>query len=406
MNRDLDHLRQNIKQDRFHSVYLFYGPEEFLKERAVQEILAKMITPDLKEFNLDVLYGDETDAATIVDRAASLPMMAERRVVLVRNVNDLPAEERRKILEYSTSSEKRRCLDTLERDIRKIEKQLQDREEKADSGRKDATGPHAGSQRKDLFRQRNDLVEKKTSILKDLDFAFPHTCLLLTAARGDVTRLFHRGEKKIPSTDEPWLNVFADRTVAGIEFKTPPEKDIRARVSRLARDHGKSIAPRAVRMLVQAIGNDLLALDNELAKLSIYVADRPEIVPRDVEMVVGEMKARTVWELCSAVLSGNAARSFSVLGRLLESGIAVPQLTGAVRSRLHRLVPGGGGGSSGPRSGASPERIEKAYELLYETELSFLTGRRSAPLAMTLMVDQLCHLFSSPESAVHRRRRS
>ena len=422
-------LQQDIDQDRLRPVYLFYGPEEFLKERAVQEILRKMVTPDLKEFNLDVLYGDETNAATIVDRAASLPMMAERRFILVRNVDRLLVEERRKILEYSASSAKRKLLEQLERDIQKKEKELKDRKKKPDLSRSDSAARSDGSRPTDLLEQRDELLARKREVLQGLNFAFPHACLLLTADDGDVVRMFYRGgrKKRTPGTrkstakavgvqrtgratpggtsgldgqdsaDEPWLNVFADRIVAGVNFRSLSETRVPGMVDQLARDHGKSIAPRAVELLVQAIGSDLVAVDNELAKLSIYIADRPEITSRDVEAVVGEMKVRSVWDLCDAVLSGRTVQSFSLLGRLLESGLAVPQLTGALRWRLSQQLSGRGRGWAGHRPKASDECLEKAFNLLYETEFSANTGRQSARMAMTLLIDRLCRLFGEEE---------
>jgi DNA polymerase III delta subunit len=203
-------------------------------------------------------------------------------------------------------------------------------------------------------------------------------------------------EKKDPAM-EPWLNAFADRVVAGVNFRSPSEEEIPARVRQLARDHGKSIAPRAVELLVKAVGNDLLAVNNELAKLSIYIADRTEIGPRDVEMVVGELKTRSIWDLCDAVLSGRAAGAFSLLGRLLETGLAVPQFTGALRWRLSQLVSGRGRGRAGGAPAGLDGRLEEAFELLYEAEFSVNTGRRSSPMAMTLLIDRLCRVFASAE---------
>ena len=429
MNMSMKVLHKDIDQGRFQPIYLLYGPDEFLKERAVQKIVQRMVTPELREFNLDVLYGDETDAATIIDRTASLPMMAERRVVLVRNVDDLSIEERRKILEYSAAPEKRRHLDRLEKDIAGKEKELQDREKAAgrtrrsDGGRGDGVEPGDTAGRPgDPLAERDALLAEKRKALRGLAFVFPHACLLLTAAGGNTVKLFHhrvtgkkntggkrsgsrrngrtaprraRGTDKRDPALEPWLNTFADRTVTGVSFRAPSEGEIPARVRQLARDRGKSIAPRAVELLVKAVGNDLLAVNNELAKLSIFVADRAEIGPRDVEMVVGELKTRSIWDLCDAVLSGRAAGAFSLLGRLLETGLAVPQLTGALRWRLSQLVSGRGGGRTGGPPGGLGECLEEAYGLLYETEFSVNTGRRSSPMAMTLLIDRLCRLFAS-----------
>ncbi len=412
MNYTCEQLQQDIDQSRLRPVYFLYGPEEYLKEQAVQGILGKLVSPDLKDFNLDVLYGDETDAASIVDRVASLPMMTERRVVLVRNVDHLPIEERRKILEYSAPSEKRKLLEALEKDIHKTKKDLLKEKESPGPGRREAAA------------ELDRMLSRKGDILQGLSFAFPHACLLLTAADGDIPRMFYRSVRKKKtsgrksaangavgrsavrprgsdrsdpeaSPDGSWLNRFADRVVAGVEFLSPPDVEIPQRVRELSRNHGKSITPEAIDLLVKAIGGDLMALDNELAKLSIFIAERPEIGPRDVEMVVGEMKVRSVFDLCRAIPSGDRARSFSLLGHLLESGIAVPQLTGALRWKFTQLARGrrGRGGSRVPQ--IDDDCLADIFDLLYRTELSVNTGRQSPRMAMTLLVDQLCRLFGT-----------
>jgi DNA polymerase-3 subunit delta len=195
----------------------------------------------------------------------------------------------------------------------------------------------------------------------------------------------------------PWLNEFVDRVVASVEFSPPSDAEIPEQVRQLASHHGKSIASQAVDLLVQAVGNDLMALDNELAKLSIFIAQRPEIGPQDVEMVVGELRVRSVFDLCDAILSGNRPGSLSLLGRLLEAGLVVPQLTGALRWRLTLLTQSRRGrrGSGPPQLDA--ERLEEAFGLLYQTELSVNTGRQSPRMAMTLLTNQLCRLFGTKE---------
>ena len=429
MRLSMKRLRQDIGQGHFQTIYLLCGPEVFLKEKTVREICSQIVSPELREFNLDILYGDETDAATIVDRAASLPMMAQQRVVLVRNVDRLPIEERRKILEYSVSSEKRKLLEQLENKVAQKEKELQKQQREIDSARKKSARPATGPERRKLLGERDELLAEKQKVLEKLAFAFPHTCLLLLADAGDVVKLFYRGGQKKKThgrrtsglraapagrtgsasvesgpglkdnraSHEPWLNTFADRAVAEVVFRSLSEARVPEMIVQLARDRGKTIAPQAVQLLVQAIGSDLVALDNELNKLSIYIADRTEINSRDVEEVVGEMKVRSVWDLCDAVLSGDAAQSFSLLGRLFESGLAVPQLTGAMRWRFSRMVTGGGRGRANRGPKPLEECLEKAFGHLYEAEFSVNTGRRSGRMAMTLLIDQLCRLFVPAE---------
>jgi DNA polymerase-3 subunit delta len=86
-------LRKSIKARSFSPVYLFHGAEDFLVDEAVRLIIDAALSSGEQEFNLDVMKGGETDARTIVSHASSFPMMAERRVVVVRDFDkagDLP----------------------------------------------------------------------------------------------------------------------------------------------------------------------------------------------------------------------------------------------------------------------------------------------------------------------------
>jgi DNA polymerase III subunit delta len=83
----LDDLRQALKQKQFSPVYLFHGEEDLLAEEATELVIAAALSMEEREFNLDVMYGSEADARDIASHASSFPMMAERRVVVVRELD-------------------------------------------------------------------------------------------------------------------------------------------------------------------------------------------------------------------------------------------------------------------------------------------------------------------------------
>jgi DNA polymerase III subunit delta len=94
----LDALRDAVVRKEFATVYLFHGEETLLAEEATRLIIEGALSPDERVFNLDVLYGNETTVSDILARATSYPMMAERRIVVVRNMDRLPMLERDKEL--------------------------------------------------------------------------------------------------------------------------------------------------------------------------------------------------------------------------------------------------------------------------------------------------------------------
>lgn len=70
--------------DHLKPVYYLYGEEIFLVDM-LQELVEKLVPDGVKDFNLDLIYGGETTPEKVLNMASSYPMMAERRVVIVRD---------------------------------------------------------------------------------------------------------------------------------------------------------------------------------------------------------------------------------------------------------------------------------------------------------------------------------
>lgn len=71
-------------------VYLIYGDEELLLERAVRRLRDRVAEVADLDFNFDVFEGESADADAIVAAANTLPFMSERRLVVVRDVDKMP----------------------------------------------------------------------------------------------------------------------------------------------------------------------------------------------------------------------------------------------------------------------------------------------------------------------------
>ena len=64
-------------------VYLFTGPEEYVKQEAMAKLREKLLPPGLEALNDTVMEG--VTAQQITDAAETMPMMCERRIVTVRD---------------------------------------------------------------------------------------------------------------------------------------------------------------------------------------------------------------------------------------------------------------------------------------------------------------------------------
>src|SRR5690606_22132518 len=75
-------------------IFFLHGGNEFLKEEAAAQIVAAHLDPATRDFNLDQLSGSATEPETLASIANTPPMMAEWRVVVVRDAQALAASAR------------------------------------------------------------------------------------------------------------------------------------------------------------------------------------------------------------------------------------------------------------------------------------------------------------------------
>ncbi len=78
--KDFDRL---LSQGKIPSVLLFEGEEEHMKQSALDALQKKLLPEGLEELNRTLLDAPETDQ--IIAAAETLPFMADRRLVIVRN---------------------------------------------------------------------------------------------------------------------------------------------------------------------------------------------------------------------------------------------------------------------------------------------------------------------------------
>jgi DNA polymerase-3 subunit delta len=82
-----------LAKERGGAFYL-HGDDDFRKEEAVRALVDAHLDPATKDFNLDPLRGTEVDAETLASVLATPPMMAEWRVVVLREVEGLASSKK------------------------------------------------------------------------------------------------------------------------------------------------------------------------------------------------------------------------------------------------------------------------------------------------------------------------
>lgn len=99
-----------IAQGTIGPLYYLHGDEPYLIERAAKRVLDRVLSPDFRDFNFNIFYGNECRGTEVVETAQTLPMFAEWRVVLVRKSESLSAGALDVIAEYAENPCPSTCL--------------------------------------------------------------------------------------------------------------------------------------------------------------------------------------------------------------------------------------------------------------------------------------------------------
>ena len=93
---------KSIRERKFSPVYYVHGEDDFLKDEAVRQLVAAVVDPATRDFNLEVRRGGEIDPGTLASLLDTPPMMAERRMVVLRDVASLKKDARAALDRYLT----------------------------------------------------------------------------------------------------------------------------------------------------------------------------------------------------------------------------------------------------------------------------------------------------------------
>lgn len=92
-----------LRQEPPAGAYFLHGEEEHLREAAVQQVVAAFLDDATRDFNFDQLRGGDVSADSLASVLATPPMMAEWRVVVIRDVQGL-SQKARDLVEASAEA--------------------------------------------------------------------------------------------------------------------------------------------------------------------------------------------------------------------------------------------------------------------------------------------------------------
>jgi DNA polymerase III subunit delta len=322
-------VRAAIAKRTIDPLYLILGDDEAEMSRLAADI-GGVVEDELRAFNMERIYAGEkgASAASIVEAARQLPMMGDRRVVIVLRAERLLKPKRRgKIAE-----------------------------EADDEGDVEPPGD---------LDPLTDYVQKPGS----------STTLVLVAAEIDRSRRAGKAILKHATVVECW----------GLKpGKDPRGGDLRqaARmaeqmVKKAVAEAGQLIEPPAARLIADRAGFDIVALRGDIERLMLYTVGKPQITLADVQEVVSAESSQDDWAVTNAIQNGNAREALRQLALALDAG-GVPyqilgQLAWFVRDRM-----------------ADARRIPAAVDALFRTDLDLKSSGGDPRILLERLVMELC----------------
>lgn len=278
-------VRKQIAERKLDPLYLILGDDEAEMSRLATEI-SSVVEDELRAFNLERFYASERDVtpASIVESARVLPMMTDRRVVVVLRAERILKPRRRGKEEEAGGEE-----------------------------------PLADSDVLDAYAK---------SPLRE-------TTLVLVAADVDRSRRLYKTLQKTATIVECWgLKGGRDARVDLRQAARQAELLVKGAVA----EAGQQIDGPALRLVAERAGTDIARLRGDVERLLLYTAGKPRITLDDVQQVVSAETAQDDWAVTSAIQRGDTAEALRQMALAMEGG-SVPymilgQLGWFVREKL------------------------------------------------------------------------
>lgn len=81
-------------------VYLLHGEEDLLIDQALATLLDRLVPPEERALNLDVVWPDEMSITDLITRVDTLPFFGQRRVVVVKGADAWKPPEQERLAAY------------------------------------------------------------------------------------------------------------------------------------------------------------------------------------------------------------------------------------------------------------------------------------------------------------------
>lgn len=251
-------MAQKTSPKDIKTVYLITGEIDSRRDEAVRELIAQVVDDESSAFDLEKLDGLSSSAENILTAAAMMPLMSDRKVVLVDRVDRLPPDDQVRIANFVPKLGPRSCLIMLvDDDTQRTQAPSRDSEDESDA---------ESSKRK-----------RKKGLQPELTKAVKTHGELITFGR----------------------------------FKSD---SLNAHVAKAVAARGKKIEPSALEAVTRSLSADPAMIESEIEKLTTYVGDRDRVTVRDVNAIVTISPDDRIFQLIDAIATRQPSQALRLLG--------------------------------------------------------------------------------------------
>lgn len=325
-------VRKQLAAGKPDPVYLIVGDDDAEMGKLTAEFSA-LIEDELRAFNSDRLYAGEKSVtpATIVESARMLPMMSDRRLVVVLRAEKILKPKRR--------------------------------------GKAAAEEPVESDDAGDEPPSDTDILD---TYIKKPD---PSTTLVFVASDVDRTRKLYKTLQKNATVVECW-GLKGSKDAKNIDLRQVA-RTAEQMVKNAVTEAGQQIDPAAARLLAMRAGTDIATLRGDVERLLLYAAGKPRITLDDVQQVVSAETSQDDWAVTNAIERGDTAEALRQLALAVEGGGVPYQILGQlgwfVRNRM-----------------GDARRIPAAVEALFRTDLELKSSGGDPRVLLERLVVTLC----------------
>lgn len=332
-----DAFVQQIRKRKPEPVYVVIGDDDHEKTFLAQ-LTSELVEEELRAFNVERLYGTDrtTTAEAIVEAARVLPMLGDRRVIVVLRADALLKPKRRK---------------------------ADDDEEETTRG----GGDDAGNAEPALSAD---------ALLAYVTKPEPMSTLVLVADDIDRSRKLGKALVKHAAMVECW-GLKAGKEVKGWDLPQVA-RAAQAWVKRQAAEAGKQIDAGGAALLAGRAGTDISRLRGDWQRVLLYVGDRPQITREDVAEVASPETSQDDWAVTNAIERGDAATALRQLALAFDAGAAPQMMVGQLGWWVRTKLPG-----------IAPGRVKPAIDALLRTDLDLKSSIGEPRVLMERLVVEL-----------------